>query len=322
MKREIKGVLFIVIVLLLAVTGNFAYNKIENVSDNDNIITIASWNVENLGESKANNPEVMQKIANIISKYDVVVIQEVSNINEEVDTEQGKSICDRNINATSSKNYHLIKNTLKEYLPDKYTVLISHQTNDERYAVVFNRDKMIATASGVILSNISQKSQLCDLNSNDSSMVRNPFLVPFIANISDNEWEFSIITAHTSPSHNFNDLQSLQYNYGYISEWYGWDFGDVFLMGDLNADCDYMPNQEFKLNNRSRYVWIVPDEADTTVSMSTDCAYDRIITLPKSIGKLVEWGVDTEVTEDVSDHYPVWASFDVTKEGNNHGKRD
>ena len=59
-----------------------------------------------------------------------------------------------------------------------------------------------------------------------------------------------------------------------------------------------------------QYKWLVNDLADTTVS-STDCAYDRIITLGNLNDRLVgSWGIDTTVSDsNVSDHYPVW--FDL-----------
>lgn len=59
-----------------------------------------------------------------------------------------------------------------------------------------------------------------------------------------------------------------------------------------------------------QYKWLVNDLADTTVS-STDCAYDRIVTLDDLGGRLVgSWGIDTSIDNtSVSDHYPVW--FDL-----------
>ena len=59
-----------------------------------------------------------------------------------------------------------------------------------------------------------------------------------------------------------------------------------------------------------QYNWLVHDLADTTVS-STDCAYDRIVTLDELGGRLVgTWGIDTSIIDtNVSDHYPVW--FDL-----------
>jgi hypothetical protein len=59
-----------------------------------------------------------------------------------------------------------------------------------------------------------------------------------------------------------------------------------------------------------QYNWLVHDLADTTVS-STDCAYDRIVTLDELNGRLVgSWGIDDSFNStDLSDHYPVW--FDL-----------
>lgn len=40
-------------------------------------ITIASFNIEAFGQTKASKPEVMEILANIIRKYDIVAIQEI-----------------------------------------------------------------------------------------------------------------------------------------------------------------------------------------------------------------------------------------------------
>jgi hypothetical protein len=40
-------------------------------------ITIASWNIQVFGQSKASKPEVMRVISETISNYDIVAIQEI-----------------------------------------------------------------------------------------------------------------------------------------------------------------------------------------------------------------------------------------------------
>ncbi len=51
---------------------------------------------------------------------------------------------------------------------------------------------------------------------------------------------------------------------------------NILLMGDFNADCSYVGKTKLKALKlkKSGYHWLIPDDADTTVS-STDCAYDR-----------------------------------------------
>ena len=52
---------------------------------------------------------------------------------------------------------------------------------------------------------------------------------------------------------------------------------DVMVMGDLNADCSYVPLSRWpaiELKSDVNYHWWIGDEVDTTVKR-THCAYDR-----------------------------------------------
>ena len=73
----------------------------------------------------------------------------------------------------------------------------------------------------------------------------------------------------------------------------------LLILGDLNFDCTYANHNTFQPFNG--YFWVIPDDADTTVG-STDCSYDRMIS---NFG-VTEYGIDTSVTEDMSDHYPIF----------------
>ena len=49
-------------------------------------------------------------------------------------------------------------------------------------------------------------------------------------------------------------------------------------MGDFNADCAYVTEDQFndiELWTDSRFKMLISNDADTTVSTNTDCAYDR-----------------------------------------------
>jgi deoxyribonuclease-1 len=84
--------------------------------------------------------------------------------------------------------------------------------------------------------------------------------------------------------------------------------GPQIVLGDLNADCRYYltPPPDFQ-----EWVWVIPDSVDTTVSKNTDCAYDRIIISPDLENDLVAWGVRDDIHPGQSDHYLVWAEFQV-----------
>lgn len=84
------------------------------------------------------------------------------------------------------------------------------------------------------------------------------------------------------------------------------DNGNVIILGDLNADCDYYktPPVDFQSWN-----WVIGDNRDTT-SSSTDCAYDRIILNDGAYKEYSNYGVYSEgITSNVSDHYLVWVEL-------------
>jgi len=85
--------------------------------------------------------------------------------------------------------------------------------------------------------------------------------------------------------------------------------GNVVVIGDLNADCNYYDNsdeEEFDSWN-----WLISDSQDTT-SSSTNCAYDRIILNDDANAEATNHGIYSEgITKEVSDHYLVWVEFSL-----------
>ena len=53
---------------------------------------------------------------------------------------------------------------------------------------------------------------------------------------------------------------------------------NIIIMGDFNADCSYFPKKawsDLEIRNNPKFHWLIGDDIDTTVRISTDCAYDR-----------------------------------------------
>lgn len=104
----------------------------------------------------------------------------------------------------------------------------------------------------------------------------------------------NFVIIHTKPDDVENEMNNLEDIIG---------SSDYILAGDLNADCDYYNNDQSEFAN---YNWIIKDSEDTTVS-ATNCAYDRYITT-KDI-EIKAYGIDKEITEDMSDHYIIWMNL-------------
>lgn len=134
---------------------------------------------------------------------------------------------------------------------------------------------------------------------------------PFKGKFKAGSFDFVLLTLHTKPSANVQELEGLEFFYGQVASE---GEPDVIVLGDLNADCTYLRDSDSIALKSSEYIWVVDDVADTTVS-NTDCAYDRFIFRnPTAEDYTGTWGIRTDIPENVSDHYLVWAEFFLGKD--------
>jgi len=279
---------------------------------NDNIppviehtsIKIASWNVENWGKTKSTDPVRMRKIAEVIKEFDLIAVQEISNVREQNDFG-----CPRNEDVCpGDNNCGIIRTALEKYLNEEnglnYEFIFSPQIKDERYLFIYNPDN-IELECAELVNDPEDSQPICDLDpENTGKMIRQPFKGKFKAGYFD----FVLLTVHTSPSINIQELEGLAYFYEQtLSE----GEPDVIILGDLNADCSYLKADDFISFRNSDFIWLINDNFDTTVSQ-TDCAYDRFIFQDPTIEDFTgNWGIINDIPDSVSDHYLIWAEFSI-----------
>jgi len=283
-------------------------------------ITIASWNIQNFGKTKAINEETMALIATVLSQFDLIAVQEISNLYEKSDIG-----CPRNENSCPGhKNCGLLLNALKKNLAGKdnkdYGFIFSPQVNDERYLFIYDRKKIRAMDSGKLVLDEGDAPDMavCDSRSK-GAILRQPFYVTFKAG----DFDFTLVTAHTSPGRNIAELQALSSFYRRIQNM---DSGqnDVILLGDLNADCRYLPEKSHIDFKKPEFTWIIDNAQDTTIKTSTNCAYDRIVFTEATAEDYANssgvfrfdeyYGLSKKTALTISDHYPVWAEFYTDKD--------
>ena len=84
---------------------------------------------------------------------------------------------------------------------------------------------------------------------------------------------------------------------------------DMIILGDLNADCDYLKPSDVIGSRAPDYIWVVNDDSDTTIA-GADCAYDRFIFKNATSEDFTgNSGIYKDIADDVSDHYLIWAEF-------------
>ncbi|XP_041372276.1 deoxyribonuclease gamma-like [Gigantopelta aegis] len=126
-----------------------------------------------------------------------------------------------------------------------------------------------------------------------------------------------MIAIHASPSQAVKEINALLKVYDVTKK--HWGLEDIIIAGDFNADGDYVGNSDWEnisLRSDRRFVWLIDDNADTTVG-STDYSYDRFVVAGKKLKKAIvpgstkvfkfddEFQLTYEQAQSVSDHYPI-----------------
>ena len=255
------------------------------------VARIATFNIKVFGKTKMGKPDVVTQLVDTVLQYDLVAIQEIKDIDETV---PHNFLAELN---NASGNFWNMSLSVRS------GTQADDQSSQEQYAYYYNHSVFREIGEG----------ELYNDSANDYFQ-REPYRAQFeLLNASGNSsgFDFTLFTIHTKPASALAEIDAL---HEVIQSYQESDSTetDVILLGDLNADCSYATAQELWESplRQPQYNWLVNDIADTTVS-STDCAYDRIITLDDLNGRLVgSWGIDTSITNtSVSDHYPVW--FDL-----------
>ena len=255
------------------------------------VARIATFNIKVFGKTKMGKPDVVTQLVDTVLQYDLVAIQEIKDIDETVPY---NFLAELN---NASGNFWNMSLSVRS------GTQADDQSSQEQYAYYYNHSVFREIGEG----------ELYNDSANDYFQ-REPYRAQFeLLNASGNSsgFDFTLFTIHTKPASALAEIDAL---HEVIQSYQENDSTetDVILLGDLNADCSYATAQELWESplRQPQYNWLVNDIADTTVS-STDCAYDRIITLDDLNGRLVgSWGIDTSITNtSVSDHYPVW--FDL-----------
>jgi endonuclease/exonuclease/phosphatase family metal-dependent hydrolase len=270
------------------VTGFASKSWTERIFHPSPNIKIATFNIQTFGKTKASKPNIMQELAAIVRKYDIVAIQEIKNKEGSVPTQ---FLTEINNNGSA---YTLIISERTGLQPDD-------KSSQEQYAYYFNTETI----------HIIEDAGLYD-DSESDNFQREPYVARF--GVNNGNFTFTLITVHTKPEAAVSEVKSL-HNVFLWSKTRFPNEDDFIALGDFNASCTYASSPDFIGSPiLDDYVWIVPDDADTNFSTNSVCAYDRIVITNDTVEDFAgNWDVDTSVTDNsVSDHFPVWAEFRTT----------
>jgi deoxyribonuclease-1-like protein len=258
-------------------------------------ITVGAFNIQVFGTTKASNDEVLDILSDIICRYDIVAIQEIRD-------SSGTAILDL-MEKVNEKN-------------PSYAYVVSERlgrtSSKEQYAYIYNTAKV----------KLSSTPQTYPEPLGTDPFHREPYIASFSS--ADGDFIATFATIHTDPDEAEEEIDALTDVAEYCTEVLPGD-EMVILMGDFNGDCSYFDEDDTSSPLRSgEYSWLIGNDLDTTTK-STDCTYDRIVVLGDyqkyytgDVGVIrfdELYDLDQDLTEDVSDHYPVYAKFYTESKG-------
>ncbi|XP_065588491.1 deoxyribonuclease-1-like 2 isoform X2 [Cyrtonyx montezumae] len=251
------------------------------------MLRIGAFNIQAFGDSKMSDESVAGVIIHILSRYDIVLVQEVRDSDLSAVTELLEQL-----NSVSSSPYdYEISGSLGR---DNYK---------EMYLFIYRTDV-------VSVVDTYQYEDPQDIFS------REPFILRVSAPHSK-VGEFVMVPLHSAPHDAAAEIDALYDVYLAIVNKWGTD--NIVFLGDFNADCSYVKPSDWasiRLRTSDVFKWLIPDSADTTVGRS-DCAYDRIVVCGAKLKRSIvpnsatvynfqrALQMEQEEALAVSDHYPV-----------------
>lgn len=253
-------------------------------------VRIATFNLKQFGAAKAGRPDVVEKLAAIIRRYELVAVQEIQDKNEDAP---------RVLLAAVNRG------------EDRYEMMLSPRTGmqpddiegQEQYAYYYRSDVIKPIGDNVLFD-----------DSAHDYFQREPHVARF--DVRDGCARFVLINVHTKPKNGvtLGEIAAIEH----VFEWAAIRYGNnehIIALGDFNAGCGYADEDDLDALplHGQNYSWVIPHSVDTTLANSR-CPYDRIVfRSPLDTLALEDWGIDCSFTStSVSDHWPAWAEFHFT----------
>ncbi|KAM5331711.1 deoxyribonuclease-1-like 2 isoform 2-T7 [Glossophaga mutica] len=242
-------------------------------------LRIGAFNIQSFGDSKVSDSACGSIIAQILAGYDIMLVQEVrdpdlsavSALMEQINRCGGQGPASGALAGIPGLFARCLDPGLVPYLRSvsshEYSFVSSEPLGrdqyKEMYLFVYRKDAV----------SIIDTYQYPDP---EDTFSREPFVVKFSVPSSAAK-ELVLVPLHAAPHHAVAEIDALYDVYLDVIDKWGTD--DMLFLGDFNADCSYVREQDWaaiRLRSSEVFKWLIPDSADTTVGNS-DCAYDRIV---------------------------------------------
>ena len=247
-------------------------------------ITVASWNIQVLGESKIDKHDVMEVIVDVIRRFDVIAIQELRA--------KDQTFSDRFLSQVNSDG-------------SKYEVVVGprlgRSNSKEQYLYLYDTNRIELLDQSVYT-----------INDQSDLLHREPLVASFrvIGALSGTPWNFTLVNIHTDPDEVEEEIDVLDDVIRLVRDADSED--DVILLGDLNA----APQQLGDLAEIPNVMWTV---TGTPTNTRGTRSYDNMLFSGTSTSEFTgvagvldlqgEYDLTQQEAIRVSDHLPIWAAF-------------
>jgi endonuclease/exonuclease/phosphatase family metal-dependent hydrolase len=251
-------------------------------------VTVASFNIQVFGNSKSEKPQVMEVLAAVARRFDVVAIQEVRSTSDQIIPAFVELV------NSQGANYQYVVGPR-----------LGRTTSKEQYAFVYDADRVELVQGSVYTPTDPQ-----------DMLHREPLVASFVVRATSASgaagapFRFTLVNIHTDPDETDQELDELDDVYVAVQQETRED--DVILLGDLNVDENHLG----ELGQLPDIGWVVSGVPTNTRGNKTydNLVYDRRRTVEFTgrwgvLDLQAEYGLTLEQALEVSDHQPVWAEF-------------
>jgi endonuclease/exonuclease/phosphatase family metal-dependent hydrolase len=257
-------------------------------------VKIVSFNLRRFDDAKAGNRKIAGFLAALLRDADVAALQEGLNVSE---TSVGEFV------GLIGGNRGFVRGPAEG----------SSGFYRKNFIFVYNKDRMNLVATAVY--------------PDEAKKFERP---PMAAYFNAAGFDFILINSHIKPDETTvqttKEIACLPEAARYFTRL--WQENDVLIVGDMNADGSYYNEENLMLTfPQNAWTIITGNDCDTTVSASNTFTYDRLIisktahedwTGTWGVTRFDTWDDCQKITSnpgmDISDHYPVWATFSVVND--------
>lgn len=254
-------------------------------------IRIASFNIQVFGTAKAEKPEVMSRLAEIVRQFDVVAIQEIRTTDE--------SLLPRFVELINASGRHY------DYVLGPR---VGRTQSKEQFAYIFD------TASLQV-----DRNQVYTVEDPSDVLHREPLVAWFRVRGPDpsQAFTFTLVNVHVDPDEVAQEMDVMDDVFRAVrDDSRGED--DVILLGDFNAS----ESQIGQLASIPGITWVI---SGTTTNTRGTNLYDNLFMQRHATSEytgrggvfdfLRQYNLTLAEGLEISDHLPVWAEFSIYEGG-------